>query len=78
MRRLFLLSLFQMILSLAPASAIAEGLSSSEMVKLLEIVDDRQRNGGDYKALAFIEQKERGKTDLLYEAVIYRRDDDDK
>jgi len=78
MRRLFSLSLLQIILALASTSAIAKDLSASEMVKLLEIVDDRQRNGGDYKALAFIEQKERGKTDLLYEAVIYRRDDDDK
>ena len=78
MGRLLLASLIGIILTVASTSAIAKELSANEMVKLLQVVDDRQRNGGDYKALAFIEQKERGKTDLLYEAVIYRRDEDDK
>lgn len=41
-------------------------------------LDERQRNSGDYKALAYIEQKERGKNDLVYQTVFYRRDDDDK
>jgi outer membrane lipoprotein-sorting protein len=56
----------------------AHALTSAEMVEILETIDDRQSNSGDYKALAYIEQKERDKDDLLYEAVIYRRDDDDK
>lgn len=41
-------------------------------------LDDRQRNSGDYKALCYIEQKERGKNDLVYQGVFYRRDEDDK
>jgi len=53
-------------------------LSKEEMVKLLATIDDRQTNGGDYKTLAYIEQKQHGKDDLLYEAVVYRRDADDK
>jgi outer membrane lipoprotein-sorting protein len=53
-------------------------LSEAEMVQLLGVIDDRQRNSGDYKSLVFIEQKERDKSDLLYEAVVYRRDEDDK
>jgi outer membrane lipoprotein-sorting protein len=53
-------------------------LSEPQMVEILKTIDDRQRNSGDYTALAYIEQKERDKDDLLYEAVIYRRDDDDK
>ena len=36
------------------------------------------RNSGDYKAIIFMEQKEKGKNDLIYEMVVYRRDDDDK
>ena len=55
-----------------------EALTKDEMQRLLEQIDKRQRNNGDYKALAFIEQKERGKSDLLYEVAIYRRDEDDK
>jgi hypothetical protein len=53
-------------------------LDVAQMVEVLKTIDDRQRNSGDYTALAYIEQKERDKDDLLYEAVIYRRDDDDK
>lgn len=56
----------------------ALGLEKAELVKLLETLDERQRNSGDYKSLAYIEQKEKGKADLVYEAVIYRRDEDDK
>ncbi|MFC1610575.1 outer membrane lipoprotein-sorting protein [Myxococcota bacterium] len=61
----------------APSPAMAT-LSDQEMTKILETIDERQSNSGDYKALAYIEQKERDKDDLLYEAIIYRRDDDDK
>ncbi len=48
------------------------------MVKMLETIDDRQRNGGDYASLMYIERKEKGKTDIAQEALIYRRDADDK
>ena len=48
------------------------------MKKLLETIDDRQRNGGDYKALVYLEQKEKDKTDIVREALVYRRDADDK
>ncbi len=78
MRRLFFFLLLGTLLTLSSSSGLAKKLSTDEMIQLLNVVDDRQRNGGDYKALAFIEQKERGKTDLLYETVIYRRDSDDK
>lgn len=56
----------------------ARALTRDEMVKILETIDDRQRNSGDYKSLAYIEQKEKDQNDLVYEAVIYRRDADDK
>src|SRR4051812_48783763 len=53
-------------------------LSRDEMVTLLRELDDRQRNSGDYKALAYLEQKEKDKTDTVREALVYRRDADDK
>jgi len=62
----------------APMSAHAAELDRDEMRALLETIDERQRNSGDYKALAYIEQKEKDKDDLLYEAVVYRRDDSDE
>lgn len=65
-----------MVLGLVQVAQAA--LSKEEMVKLLATIDDRQTNGGDYKTLAYIEQKQQGKDDLLYEAVVYRRDADDK
>jgi outer membrane lipoprotein-sorting protein len=65
-----------LLVLLAPSLALA--LSDAEMLKLLETIDDRQRNSGDYKSLAFIQSKEKDKEDVVYEAVVYRRDDDDK
>jgi outer membrane lipoprotein-sorting protein len=61
----------------APLSAHAE-LNAEETHKVLVELDDKQRNSGDYKALVFIEEKEKDKNDLVYEAVVYRRDADDK
>jgi hypothetical protein len=52
--------------------------TADDMVGTLKTIDDRQRNGGDYTSLVFIEQKESGKADLVYQAVVYRRDADDK
>ena len=57
--------------------ALAEP-SSDEMVAMLKVVDDRQQNNGDYKALVYIENKAKDKADLIYQAVVYRRDLDDK
>jgi len=59
-----------------PSSASA--LGDAEMQTILKTLDDRQKNSGDYKALAYIEQKQKDKNDVVYQAVIYRRDDDDK
>ena len=52
--------------------------TTEEMVGTLQTIDDRQTNNGDYTSLVFIEQKESGKADLVYQAVVYRRDADDK
>lgn len=52
--------------------------AQADMVKMLQVIDDRQQNSGDYKSTAYIERKEKDKSDLVYQAQIYRRDDSDK
>lgn len=56
----------------------ARALSDAELSKVVAEIDERQRNQGDWKALCYMEQKEKGKTDVVYELLVYRRDADDK
>jgi outer membrane lipoprotein-sorting protein len=63
-------------LTLAPAAAAA--LTDPELAKVVREIDERQRNQGDWKALCYMEQKEKGKTDVVYELLVFRRDEDDK
>ena len=58
--------------------ALAAAPTDADMVGWLKIVDDRQENNGDYKALVYIENKENDKSDVVYQAVVYRRDLEDK
>ena len=53
-------------------------MSKKEMQHLLEELDERQRSSGDYKALCYIEQKEKDKSDVVREMLIFRRDADNK
>jgi outer membrane lipoprotein-sorting protein len=53
-------------------------LTKKQMVELLEEIDQRQRSTGDYKADVYIDQREKDKSELLYQASIYRRDEADK
>lgn len=62
---------------LSPASVLF-ALGTEETAKLVASIDEKQRNTGDYKSLVFIEEKERDKPTKLLEAVVYRRDEDDK
>ena len=59
-------------------AARARPLSPAELAEVVKTIDDRQRNSGDYRALAYLEQKEKDKTDTAREAVLYRRSDDQK
>jgi outer membrane lipoprotein-sorting protein len=52
--------------------------SHDQMVELLKQVDDRQRNNGDWRAGAYIEQKEKDKVDVVYETLYFRRSQDQK
>ena len=56
----------------------AEALTPAEVHKIVKTVDDRQRNVGDYKALCYMEQKDKGKNDLIFEGVVYRRQKDER
>ncbi len=58
--------------------ALAATPTDADMVGWLKVVDDRQENNGDYKALVYIENKENDKSDVVYQAAIYRRDLEDK
>ena len=57
------------------ASAAA---SKPELVELLKGVDDRQRNQGDWRSHVYIEQKEKDKVAVVYEALVFRRSADQR
>ena len=65
-------------LLLASLALPAAALDGPQLGKVIQTIDDRQRNSGDWKALCYMEAKEKGKTDVVYELVVYRRDEDDK
>lgn len=65
--------------SLLIASALAFAAPAAEdMVKMLATIDERTENNGDYRSVFYMEQKEKDKSDLVYQGMVYRRDDDDK
>ncbi|MEW6433501.1 MAG: outer membrane lipoprotein-sorting protein [Myxococcota bacterium] len=70
-----LVTVLTLLASAAPAAA---EMSKDELVALLAELDDRQRSSGDYKALCYVEQKEKEKADVVRELLIFRRDADDK
>src|ERR1700738_2395503 len=55
-----------------------ETLSKEKMVDLLKGIDLRIRSSGDYKALFYLEQREKEKPDVVREGLAYRRDADEK
>jgi len=57
---------------------LAHALTPAEVLNILQTIDDRQRNSGDWKARVYLEQKEKDKNDVVYDLVTYRRDADDK
>ena len=67
-----------LLLAGALAPAAARALDPAALAKVVATLDERQRNSGDWKALGYMEAKEKGKTDVVYELLVYRRDADDK
>jgi outer membrane lipoprotein-sorting protein len=62
---------------LAPRFAQA-ALSKEQLVDILKVVDDRQRNQGDWRSNVYIEQKEKNKVAVVYDALVFRRSADQK
>jgi hypothetical protein len=56
----------------------AYALDAKQTLELLELVDSRQQNSGDWKGRFFLEQKEKNRNDIVYDGVYYRRDADDR
>ncbi|MBP6217072.1 MAG: outer membrane lipoprotein-sorting protein [Oligoflexales bacterium] len=59
-------------------SPLAYALNQNESDELVKVIDERQGNSGDYKSLVYIEEKEKSKPTKNFEAMVYRRDQDDK
>jgi outer membrane lipoprotein-sorting protein len=53
-------------------------LTEKEALALIRLVDDRQRNSGDYRSLCYIKDTERNREPKINQAIVYRRDMDDK
>jgi hypothetical protein len=60
------------------AATAGPGPAKDKMVELLRGIDVRIRSSGDYKALVYLEQREKDKPDLVRDALVYRRDADEK
>jgi Outer membrane lipoprotein-sorting protein len=52
--------------------------TDAELQGMLKVIDERQQNQGDYRSVAYLEQKERGKADTAFVITFFRRDADDK
>lgn len=74
--KFFLSSL--LIFSFSFAETKKEELTQVQTDELVKLVDEKQRNSGDYKSLAFVKETEKKKEPRLYQAMVYRRDEDDK
>ena len=57
----------------AALSLPARALTQKETDDFVKLVDERQRNNGDWAAICYMESKEKDKTDVVYELVYYRR-----
>lgn len=74
-----LASLLLGLVVLATGTAHAQAtLDDAQMLTMLKDLDVRQRALGDFTAHAFIQRKEKGKEDVVYESLFYRRGADDK
>ena len=67
-----------LLLGCLAGMARAKTLTPADVTEVVKTIDDRQRNSGDYRSLAYLEQKEKDKTDTAREAIVYRRSADQK
>lgn len=67
-----------LLLGILLSPAAASALTPAETAQVVRTVDERARNSGDWKALCYMESKEKNKTDVVYQLVVYRRDAEEK
>jgi outer membrane lipoprotein-sorting protein len=72
------LSLAAALLASVVLPQVAHALTKTELVDFLKLVDERQKNQGDWRSMIYMEQKEKGKVDVAYEALVFRRSQDQK
>jgi outer membrane lipoprotein-sorting protein len=77
MRIVRFLTVLGLVLGLL-APRMAAALGKAELVAILKVVDERQRNQGDWRSLVYMEQKEKDKVDVAYEALVFRRSQDQR
>ena len=65
-----------LVSSVGPVAQAA--ITQADLVALLKVIDERQRNPGDWQSNNYIEQKETGKTTVAYDAVVLRRSRDQR
>jgi outer membrane lipoprotein-sorting protein len=53
-------------------------LTEAQSLEVIKLVDDRQRNSGDYTSLVYVKETEKKKDPRVFQAMVYRRDKDDK
>src|SRR5512137_1078891 len=73
MRTVPVLALAAVLLA-RPAAALDQG----ETDRIVKNIDEMERAAGDYKALVYMEAKEKDKTDVVYELLAYRRSKEQK
>ncbi|MEY4576723.1 MAG: hypothetical protein RL701_1426 [Pseudomonadota bacterium] len=59
-------------------AAATPSYTQAQLVEILKGVDDRQRNQGDWHSDIYMEQKEKGKVAVVYEAQVFRRSADQR
>lgn len=64
--------------SVSLPTAARAARTKDELVAVLKSIDDRQRNAGDWRSEVYIEQKEKGKVAVVYNALMYRRSADQR
>lgn len=78
-RRSFIsLSALSLVGSTLLGTSPAVAAPQEELIKILKVVDERQKNQGDWRSLVYIEQKEKGKSMVVYEAQVFRRSQDQR
>ena len=61
-----------------PAIFLAAGPDQQQLVDILKGIDERVRSSWDYKSLVYIEHREKDSASVAHEALVYRRDADQK